>query len=137
MIESSSYDRVKSSPNATFGMFFALVFMVVAAWPVLDGKPVRLWSLTVSAIFLVIAMLWPRLLSMPNALWVRLGLAIGVVVTPLVMAVLYYAAFAPMGYLMRRRGRDLLSLQRDPAAESYWVSREPDSAQTSSMKSQF
>ena len=54
MIESTSFDRVKSTSNASFGMFFALVFMVVAAWPVLDGKPVRLWSLAVSALFLVV-----------------------------------------------------------------------------------
>ena len=137
MIESTSFDRVKSTSNASFGMFFALVFMVVAAWPVLDGKPVRLWALAVSALFLVVAMLWPRLLAMPNALWARLGLALGVVVTPLVMAVLYYAAFVPMGYLMRGRGHDLLSLRWERDAISYWVPREQDSARKLSMKNQF
>ena len=97
MIESTSFDRAKSTSNASFGMFFALVFMVVAAWPVLDGKPVRLWSLAVSALFLVVAMLWPRLLAMPNALWARLGSALGVVVTPLVMAVALLRGIRPDG----------------------------------------
>jgi Saxitoxin biosynthesis operon protein SxtJ len=136
MIESTSFDPVKSTSNASFGMFFALVFMVVAAWPVLEGNAVRLWALAVSALFLVLAMLWPRLLTIPNALWLRLGSALGLVVTPLVMAVLYFAAFVPMGYLMRSRGHDLLGLGWQRDATSYWVPREHD-ARKSSMKNQF
>ena len=137
MIESASFDPVRPTSNVSFGMFFALVFMIVAAWPVLDGNAVRLWALAASALFLVVAMLWPRLLTMPNALWLRLGSALGVVVTPLVMAVLYFAAFVPMGYLMRSRGHDLLGLRWQRDATSYWVPREHESARKSSMKNQF
>jgi Saxitoxin biosynthesis operon protein SxtJ len=137
MIEGTSHSRLKSSSNESFGMLFALVFLIVAAWPLLDGKAVRTWALAVSGLFILVAMLWPRLLRTPNALWMRLGLALGAVVTPLVMAVLYYGAFLPMGLVMRARGYDPLRLKREHAAASYWMKRERRNSPASSMKSQF
>jgi len=55
-----------------------------------------------------------------------------------VMGLLFFAAVTPTGWLMRLRGRDVLSLKRRPELKSYWIRREGGS-QTApeTMKNQF
>jgi len=57
-------------------------------------------------------------------LYVALSLAtypIGLVLSHLIMATLYFGLFAPIAILFRLLGRDPLSRRFDPAAESYWT----------------
>ncbi len=51
-------------------------------------------------------------------------LPIGMVLSPLVMAVLYFGVFTPLGIAMRLRGWDPLDRKFEPEAASYWVKRE-------------
>jgi hypothetical protein len=57
-------------------------------------------------------------------LYLLLSLAtypIGVVVSHLIMATLYFGLFAPIAILFRLLGRDPLERRFDPSAESYWT----------------
>lgn len=54
---------------------------------------------------------------------------IGVVVSTLVLAVVYYVVVTPVGIAMRLAGRDPLSRKRDPAAETYWLKHRPTTTQ--------
>ncbi|MBL8895936.1 MAG: hypothetical protein JNJ53_15135, partial [Rhizobiales bacterium] len=56
---------------------------------------------------------------------------------PIIMGLLFFVVFTPMGFIMRRAGKDLLSLKRDGAAASYWVPRETSAEVEASMKNQF
>jgi hypothetical protein len=49
------------------------------------------------------------------------GRAVGVALTWLLMAVVYYALFLPVGLLLRARGRLRLRKRLDPAAPTYWT----------------
>ena len=53
------------------------------------------------------------------------ALPIGWVVTHVVMAVLYYGLFTPIGLFFRLIGRDPLHRRFDADAPSYWVPRPP------------
>jgi hypothetical protein len=53
------------------------------------------------------------------------------------MALVFYGVVAPVGWLMRRLGHDLLRLQRDPRATTYWITRDPREGLGDSMKNQF
>lgn len=48
---------------------------------------------------------------------------IGLVVMPLVVGVLYYGVFTPMGLLFRVFGRDVMGRKLDKSAASYWHDR--------------
>jgi hypothetical protein len=60
--------------------------------------------------------------------WSALGAGLGRVVSPLVLAVLYFLVVTPFGLLSRLRRRDPLGLRPDPGAATYW--REPASKRT-------
>jgi hypothetical protein len=55
--------------------------------------------------------------------WTALGEAMGRVVSPFVLTLLYFLVVTPFGLLFRLRRRDPLGLRPDPEAATYW--REP------------
>ena len=75
-------------------------------------------------VFFAFAMVAPGLLR-PFYLGLTLvTLPIGMVLSPLVMSVLYFGVFTPLGIAMRLTGWDPLDRKFEPEAASYWVKRE-------------
>jgi len=131
------HDAVKVGSERGFGIVFAVVFGVVALWPLLDGEPIRLWAAIGGAVFLLLALAYPSALQPLNLLWFRLGMVMYKVVNPVVMALLFFTTVVPTGMLMRLFGKDPMNLKFDPAAKSYWIMREPAGPEPETMKNQF
>ena len=58
-------------------------------------------------------------------------------VSLLVMGAILFLCITPIGWIMRLRGKDVLSLARRSDLSSYWIGREPPTPQSHSMKNQF
>jgi hypothetical protein len=129
--------EVAQGSERGFGVVFAVVFSIIGLWPLLSGSPVRIWSLLIAAGFLAAAFIAPRLLAPLNRLWFRFGMLLGRIVSPVVMAIIFYVAVLPTGLVMRLLGKDLLRLRVDPEAESYWIHRDPPGPAPDSLKQQF
>ncbi|HEX8359323.1 MAG TPA: SxtJ family membrane protein, partial [Longimicrobium sp.] len=104
---------------------FAAAFCVVALLPLVHGGGMRRWALGVAAIFLAAALLRPSILHPLNRVWMRIGLLLGMVANPIILAILFYLVLVPIGLLMRLVGSRPLKLGFDPEARSYWTQREP------------
>lgn len=115
----------KGSSDRGFGLVFAAVFAIVAAWPILDGAAPRLWATAVAAAFAALALLAPRTLAPLNRVWTRFGLLLARVTNPLVMGLLFFLVVTPMGLAMRALGKDPLRRRLEPDAASYWIERRP------------
>jgi hypothetical protein len=118
-------------------MVFAVAFAAYALWPVVAGKEPHLWAGGVAAAFALAAFARPQLLTPLNQLWFRFGLVLHHVVNPIIMGLIFFAAVVPVGAVLRLFGKDVLRLQRDRNAESYWIPREPPGPQPGSMSKQF
>jgi hypothetical protein len=129
--------KVVTGSDRSFGLVFAVFFVIVALLPAVHGAPPRWWALGVAAAFAAAAFLVPRLLHPLNRLWFALGLLLHRVVNPVVMAVMFYGAMLPMALLLRWLGKDLLRLKREPESASYWIPREPPAPAPGSMSKQF
>ena len=125
---------VKPSSDRAFGLVFAVVFALVALWPLLDDAPPRWWALAVAGGFTGLALAAPKLLAPANRLWTGFGRRLG---NPLVMGLLFYLGVTPTGLIMRAFGKDLLHLKRDPDAASYWIERTPPGPAPGGMPRQF
>ena len=79
----------------------------------------------------------PGSLSVLNRAWMKLGLLMFKVVNPIVLVLIYGVAMVPIGLLMRLTGRDPLRLKLDPAADSYWIPRDPPGPAPETMINQF
>lgn len=130
-------EHVEGSSDRSFGIVFAAVFLIIAAWPLWSGGRLRWWSVAVAAAFAVVAVVAPQLLAWPNRLWLKFGLLLGRIVSPIALGILFYVVFMPIGLLMRALGKDPLRLKRDEAAATYWIRREPPGPPPTSMTNQF
>jgi hypothetical protein len=130
-------ERAAGSSERGFGVVFAIVFLIVAAWPLTHGQGLRFWALVVAAAFATVALVVPRWLALPNRLWMQLGLLLAKVVSPVALGLLYYGVFLPVGLAMRVFGMDSLRLKRDRAATTYWIARDPPGPPAQSMTQQF
>jgi predicted membrane metal-binding protein len=128
---------VKAGSERGFALVFATVFALIAAWPLLHGGGLRGWAAGLAAAFLLAGLFAPGALAPLNRLWFRFGLALGRLVSPVLMAVIYYGSVVPTGLVMRMLGKDLLRLRFDPGATSYWIRRDPPGPAPESLDRQF
>jgi hypothetical protein len=135
-----SFDRdqvVRGSSDRSFGFVFAVVFLVIALFPLMFGGGVRLWSLGVAVVFAVVALAAPRILAPLNRLWLRFGLLLHRIVSPIVLGIMFFLVITPIGLLMRALGKDPLRLRFDRGASTYWIPREPPGPPPDSFTDQF
>lgn len=134
------FDRtsaVTAGSERAFGFVFFMVFVIIATWPLFSGGTLRLWSLGIAAAFLATAVIRPCWLSPLNRLWFLFGLLLHRIVTPVLMALLFFLVFTPTGLAMRLLRKDHLRRRLDPNAESYWVERVSPGPSADSMRNQF
>ena len=130
-------EDISSSTDRSFGLVFSVVFVVVALWPLLDGRPPRYWALLIACIFLFLAGFAPQILRPLNILWGRLGALLHRIVTPLVMSAVFFLVVTPTACIMRAFGKDPLRLRLDKNAKSYWIERQPAGPEPQTMTRQF
>ena len=123
----------KVNSNRGFGIVFCVVFLLISFWPSIEGQSLRIWALTVSLIFLVLGLLNSKLLSPFNLIWVKFGEALGRIIAPIAMSIVYFIIITPIGLFMRLIGKDLLRTKFSKN-NSYWIKREKN---IGTMKRQF
>jgi hypothetical protein len=129
--------QLQSSSDRSFGFVFAAVFLIVALYPLLHAGGIRIWALVVSGLFLLLAALVPKILAPANRAWTKFGLLLHNIVSPLALGILFFLVVTPTGLLMRLFGKDPLRLRFDPAADSYWIKRDPPGPPADSLNNQF
>lgn len=90
-----------------------------------------LWAL--GGTLVVAGLLIPGYLGPVYRGWMRLAVVLSKITTPIVMGVIYYGIFTPMGFVRRQLGRNALIR---PQGESFWIAREPE-ARRSDLNRQF
>ena len=130
------FSEVEHSSNRKFGFFFTLVFIFAAAYFYVNGSLTWVYSFFAAAVmFFVVTIIKAEILLPLNKLWMRLGLLLGMIVSPIVLGVMFFGLFMPLAFLLRLSGRDELRLKFKNRA-SHWISRsEPIHAK--SFKNQF
>lgn len=125
------------SSDRAFGLVFAAVFAAIGFYPWLGGHGVRPWALAVAGGLVAVAAVVPAVLAPLNRAWQRVGHAMHVVTTPLILALIFFVVITPMGLLMRALGKDPLRLRRAPGAASYWIERRDGGPKPESFTDQF
>ena len=124
---------IKIGSNKSFGIVFAIVFSLIALWPLLKGNEIRLWSLIISLIFLILGFMNSKILTPLNKLWFKLGIFLGNFIAPIIMGIIFFFVVTPTGIIMKLLGKDLIKLKKNND-ESYWIEKKDIK---SSMKNQF
>ena len=120
----------------SFGLMVGGIFACIGVWPALwRGQPLRLWGLLLGGALIALALVWPRSLAQVYRLWMAVGEVLGWINTRLILGVLFYGIFTPIGLCMRLRGKDPMRRTLHPEVDTYRVVRQPRPA--SHMRHQF
>jgi hypothetical protein len=121
-----------------FGVLFAVIFTLLAAYAVYSGwRPVLTMASIVAALaFGITAFVAPQILAPLNRLWFELGILLGKIVSPIVLGIIFFGLITPVGIITRLCGRDELRLRRR-VTTTYWVERAPAGPEPESFKNQY
>ena len=125
--------KVKLGSNRNFGIVFFIVFLLIALYPLINSEDIRIWSVIVSLIFLILGFLNSKILTPLNKLWFKFGILLGKIISPLIMAGIFFLVVTPLGLIMRLLKKDLLNLKFNKN-RSYWIEKK---GPKSKMKNQF
>ena len=131
------FSEIELPSNRKFGLFFTAVFSIACAYFAYKGMNVLASILGgLAIVFVVLSLTKPGLLLPLNKLWMGLGFVLGMIVSPIVLGLIFFVIFTPVGLMMRLFGRDELRMKPD-RAKSHWKTRDDDAAAVNSFKTQF
>lgn len=129
--------EIQLPSNRKFGLFFTVVFALAGAYFWSSGVELAAQGFLLAAVlFLVVALLKADLLLPLNKLWMRLGLLLGMIVSPIVLGIIFFGIFTPVSLMMKLVGRDELRL-KIKARDTHWKPKETLVPQSESFKNQF
>ena len=126
-------DEIKISTNRSFGIVFFIVFLIISIYPLLNDNSIRLWSLVIGIIFLILGLVESKILTPLNIIWMKLGMYLGIIVSPIVMGIVFFLVVTPISFIMKILRKDLLNLKMNKE-RTYWIEKDKIK---SSMKNQF
>jgi hypothetical protein len=125
--------QTDAAPNRRFGVTTGTVFLSMAGYQYVRHQAIHPALLAIGSGLCLLALLLPCLLSPLRIGWEELGHWLRRINTFVLLAVVYFLVCVPLGWLLRRLGKDPLTKKRLSAATTYWEPKEPPT----SMKFQF
>jgi hypothetical protein len=105
-----------------FGMTVGLAFCGLGALLWWRGRAIgSVTALCLGAVLIVAGVTIGEHLGPVYRGWMKLGLAISTVTTPIILAVLYFGVFTPIGWIKRATGHDTITT-KEPHA-TVWTRR--------------
>ena len=126
--------NIKQGSDKSFGFVFSFIFFLISFYPLFFGSSPRLWSMILAIALISITFFKPSLYKTPNYLWFRFGILLGKVISPIVMALIFFFIIFPTGLILKLFKKDLLGLKFDRTKKTYWIYRD---GPMQSMKDQF
>jgi len=129
-------EEIELPSNRKFGLFFTIIFFITGVYFFKESKNVGVALFIVSVGFFAATVLKPLILLPLNKLWLRFGLLLGMLVSPIVLAIIFFGMFTPIALIMRLYGRDELRLKLNNSV-SFWKSKAWSEESLSTFKNQF
>ena len=128
--------NIKLPSNKKFGYFFSAIFLIASIYFYFTNN----LSTSIILVFFLLIFFFTTLikadLMVPlNKLWMKIGLIMGMIVSPIVLGIIFYGIFTIISLFFRLIGRDELNLKMKKK-KSYWKKRELSNITSESFKQQ-
>jgi len=127
---------INKSELRKFGLIMAAVicclFGLLIPW--LFDRHIPTWPWILASLFVLPALLYPQSLKPVYGLWMKFGHVMGWINTRIILGLVFYTVFFPIGLFMKLIGRDSLNRKFLPNQTSYRIKRsqpiKPDDMET-------
>ena len=120
--------NIKSSKKELrkFGITVGIVLGLLGGFLWLKGKDWYYILLALSFFLLFFGIILPIALKPIQKIWMSLALILGWIMTRVILSLMFYLVFFPIGMLARIFGKDFLDQKRDTDVKSYWILRKSE-----------
>ncbi len=134
-MEINDLNPVEMPSNQKFGWLFSLIFSLAALYFLKNDLPVLMaLSISLAIIFALVTIARPSTLAPFNRVWFKLSIALGNLMSPIILGLIFFVVISPVALISGFFGRDELLMKKRLAA-SYWIDKEPIEPQ--SFKDQY
>lgn len=132
-------DKIKTDKNTLrkFGLTMGTAFAVFTLFIFLKRGELNLVTPALSLFFLAQALILPVTLKYSYIFWMKLAFVLGWFNMRLLLGIIFYAAFAPVGLFMRLFRIDPLERKTDKNIRSYWKPKENKAFAAADYERQF
>ena len=115
--------------DRSFGWTFAGLFAFISFF--------HPWMLALAATAALVTLTRAHWLSPLKRAWMKFGELMHHVVSPVMMGLIFFVVFTPVGIAMRAFGRDTMKRRFEPQRASYWEDRIPPGPADDSFRDMF
>ena len=117
-----NFNQTTLPSNKKFGLFFVLIFFLLGLFFFTSDNSNAYIFFSISLSLLIISFICPSIFKIPNFLWMKLGMTLGMIVSPIILSVLFFFVITPIGLLLKVFGKDVL-LIKNKNENSFWIKR--------------
>jgi hypothetical protein len=104
-----------------FGLLVGAVFAALGLIWLMRGKPHFMYPLGPGVVLMLTGALAPRTLRGVYVVWMAIALALGFVVSHVLLTLFFFLVITPVGLVARVLGKDFLRLRIERGAATYWL----------------
>ena len=121
-----------------FGLTVAIVLLLTGGLLFWKENPAHQYFLIIGVILISTGFLVPIILKPLYLVWMTVATIIGWVMARVILTILYYLMFTPIGFISRLFGKQhLLELKWDKSQETYWIHRKYQTSNADRYEKQF
>lgn len=110
-----------------FGLMVGGILLLVGLFLFWRGhhKSIQIGLWAIGGILVVFGAIAPKLLNPVYVGWMKFAFILGWINSRILLSLIFFLLFTPIGLIMRLFGRDALNRRMNGKSDSYWVKREP------------
>lgn len=110
-----------------FGLLFWVAFSLIGIYMIWKGSGTGYYLIAFGLLSAAAGLVRPQILRPVYKVWMTLAVALGTIVSPLILAAIYYLVVTPVGIAARVAGKDFLHTRL--RGDSYWHEVSADEAE--------
>jgi hypothetical protein len=107
-----------------FGVTVGLVLAVLSLIYRKGGGPVPIGLGTVGIVLVLAGLTFPQILLGAYRIWMGFALALGWIVSRIILTILFYLVMTPVSLIARLAGKEFLDVRWNRKRNSYWIDRD-------------
>ena len=137
MIEEIKNIKSEKSDLRKFGIIVGIVLLIIAGLFFWKEKESFQLFLIVGIVLFVAGIAMPFILKPIYWVWMTFATILGCFMTRVILSLLFYVVFTPIGLIARLFGKQFLDLKQNHSQQSYWNMRIVETFDTQNYEKQF
>ena len=137
MIEEIKNIKSEKSDLRKFGITVGLILMIVSGFLFWKEKESFQILITSGAILLILGVTIPVILKYIYWVWMIFATIIGWIMTRVILSLMFYVIFTPIGFILRLFGKQFIELNWNKTDSTYWKYRTKSIFEKEDYEKQF